>query len=52
MFVCVPEHMAEQAVACMPTYRHVEGGEEPSFSHLLEVIYETAAGPHLQDPHW
>lgn len=52
MFVCVPEHMAEQAVAFMPAYRHVEGGEEPSFSYLLEVIYETAAGPHLQDPHW
>lgn len=44
--VCVPEtHVWTGCVV------HA-GLEEPPFRHLLEVIYETAAGPHLQDPRW
>lgn len=52
MFLCIAQHMAEQAFVCRPAYRYVKRGKEPSFMPLLEVrvIYETAAGPHLQDP--
>lgn len=49
VFVCVPEQMAEGVVCA---YRHDERVEGPSFRHLLEVSYETAAGPHQQDHRW
>lgn len=45
--VCVLKHMPEEAFcAC----RHVEEPKEALFKHLLEVIYNSAAGPYLKDP--